>query len=112
MPRHPRRRLPPVLLWWASGLDCHLVLDGHARLAAAIAESLEPPLLQLHRTVPRDRQMAAHHDEGALLPGTSPQTYPGADRLRARYRMSRSRPAGLPAPSLFPRSSNLPIADR
>ncbi|WP_189710003.1 hypothetical protein [Streptomyces anandii] len=46
--------LPPVLLWWVSGLDCHLILDGHARLAAAIAESVEPPLLQLHRTVPRD----------------------------------------------------------
>ncbi|MFD0369629.1 hypothetical protein [Streptomyces sp. NPDC127114] len=46
--------LPPVLLWWVSGLDCHLILDGHARLAAAVAESVEPPLLQLHRTVPRD----------------------------------------------------------
>ncbi|MFG2897965.1 hypothetical protein ACGFZH_12915 [Streptomyces zaomyceticus] len=46
--------LPPVLLWWVSGLDCHLILDGHARLAAAIAESVEPPLLQLQRTVPRD----------------------------------------------------------
>lgn len=46
--------LPPVLLWWVSGLDCHLILDGHARLAAAIAESVEPPLLQLHRTVPGD----------------------------------------------------------
>jgi hypothetical protein len=46
--------LPPVLLWWASGLDCQLILDGHARLAAAIADSVEPPLLQLNRTVPRD----------------------------------------------------------
>ncbi|MFF0189157.1 hypothetical protein [Streptomyces sp. NPDC005244] len=46
--------LPPVLLWWVSGLDSHLILDGHARLAAAIAESIEPPLLQLHRTVARD----------------------------------------------------------
>ncbi|MCT9009020.1 hypothetical protein ACWGKW_11840 [Streptomyces sp. NPDC054766] len=54
--------LPPVLLWWVSGLDCHLVLDGHARLAAAIAESVEPPLLQLHRTVPRD-DLAARIDE-------------------------------------------------
>ncbi|MER7479579.1 hypothetical protein ABTX60_18400 [Streptomyces sp. NPDC126510] len=44
--------LPPVLLWRVSGLDCHLILDGHARLAAAIAESVEPPLLRLHRTVP------------------------------------------------------------
>jgi hypothetical protein len=54
--------LPPVLVWWVSGLDCHLILDGHARLAAAIAESIEPPLLQLHRTVPRD-DLAAGIDE-------------------------------------------------
>ncbi|MBK3545863.1 hypothetical protein [Streptomyces sp. MBT60] len=54
--------LPPVLLWWVSGLDCHLILDGHARLAAAIAESIEPPLLQLHRTVPRD-DLAARVDD-------------------------------------------------
>ncbi|MEU3737300.1 hypothetical protein AB0E78_09550 [Streptomyces sp. NPDC032198] len=46
--------LPPVLLWWVSGLDCHLVLDGHARLAAAIAESVEPAVLELRRTVPQD----------------------------------------------------------
>lgn len=54
--------LPPVLLWWISGLDCHLILDGHARLAAAIAESVEPPLLQLHRTVQRD-DLAARINE-------------------------------------------------
>jgi hypothetical protein len=53
--------LPPVLLWWVSGLDCHLILDGHARLAAAIAESIGPPLLQLHRTVSRD-DLAARTD--------------------------------------------------
>ncbi|MEV0524165.1 hypothetical protein AB0I66_12155 [Streptomyces sp. NPDC050439] len=46
--------LPPVLLWWVSGLDSHLILDGHARLAAAIAESVEPTLLELQRTVPQD----------------------------------------------------------
>lgn len=46
--------LPPVLLWWVSGLDCHLVLDGHARLAAAIAESVEPAVLELRRAVPQD----------------------------------------------------------
>ncbi|MFD4318408.1 hypothetical protein [Streptomyces sp. NPDC058548] len=54
--------LPPVLLWWVSGLDCHLILDGHARLAAAIAESVDPPVLQLQRTVPRD-DLAARTDE-------------------------------------------------
>ncbi|MFJ9818577.1 hypothetical protein ACIRU3_25625 [Streptomyces sp. NPDC101151] len=50
--------LPPVLLWWVSGLDCHLILDGHARLAAAIAESTAPSLLQLHRTAPSDEVVA------------------------------------------------------
>lgn len=50
--------LPPVLLWWVSGLDCHLILDGHARLAAAIAESIAPPLLQLHRTAQSDEVTA------------------------------------------------------
>ncbi|MGV9273247.1 hypothetical protein [Streptomyces griseosporeus] len=54
--------LPPVLLWWVSGLDCHLVLDGHARLAAAIAESVEPAVLQLRRALPRD-ELAAGVEE-------------------------------------------------
>ncbi|ELS52534.1 hypothetical protein [Streptomyces viridochromogenes] len=50
--------LPPVLLWWVSGLDCHLILDGHARLAAAVAESTAPSLLHLHRTSPSDEVAA------------------------------------------------------
>ncbi|MEU9859620.1 hypothetical protein AB0D99_02020 [Streptomyces sp. NPDC047971] len=48
--------LPPVLLWWVSGFDCYLLLDGHARLAAAIAEDVEPPVLVLRRTVPHDER--------------------------------------------------------
>ncbi|MFF8605894.1 hypothetical protein ACF06X_08150 [Streptomyces sp. NPDC015346] len=48
--------LPPVLLWWVSGLDCYVVLDGHARLAAALAEDVEPSVLILRRTVPRDER--------------------------------------------------------
>ncbi|MDF3301450.1 hypothetical protein [Streptomyces tropicalis] len=63
--------LPPVLLWWVSGLDCHLILDGHARLAAAIAESIAPPLVHLHRTSPSDEvlagtERAVHCYESAL----------------------------------------------
>ncbi|MFE1268218.1 hypothetical protein [Streptomyces sp. NPDC058758] len=58
--------LPPVLLWWVSGLDCHLVLDGHARLAAAIAESVEPPLLELHRALPGDDLAALTKDAAAF----------------------------------------------
>lgn len=39
--------LPPLLLWWVSGLDGWLLLDGHARLASALAEGLLPPMLEL-----------------------------------------------------------------
>ncbi|MFE1443493.1 hypothetical protein [Streptomyces sp. NPDC058739] len=49
-------------LWWVSGLDCHLILDSHARFAAAVAESVEPSLLQLHRTVSHD-DLAARTSE-------------------------------------------------
>ncbi|MBY8339612.1 hypothetical protein LXH13_01020 [Streptomyces spinosirectus] len=63
--------LPPVLLWWVSGLDCHLILDGHARLAAAIAESTTPPLLEVQRAAPSDEvaaetEQAVHHYEAEL----------------------------------------------
>ncbi|MFC5745216.1 hypothetical protein [Actinomadura rugatobispora] len=39
--------LPPILLWWVSGLDGWVLLDGHARLAAALAEDTIPPALAL-----------------------------------------------------------------
>lgn len=40
-------RLPPVLLFYVSGLTMFALLDGHDRLAAAIAEGMAPPLLVL-----------------------------------------------------------------
>jgi len=39
--------LPPVLLFWVSGLDCYLVLDGHDRLLAASLEDAAAPALAL-----------------------------------------------------------------
>lgn len=39
--------LPPVLLWWVSGLDTLLVLDGHDRIAAALAERSVPDVIVL-----------------------------------------------------------------
>jgi hypothetical protein len=47
--------LPPVLLWRISAFDGYVVLDGHDRLAAALAEGVEPPVLVLDR--------AAHNDD-------------------------------------------------
>jgi hypothetical protein len=34
--------LPPAFLWWVSGLDTLLVLDGHDRIVAALAEHTLP----------------------------------------------------------------------
>jgi hypothetical protein len=39
--------MPPVLLWWVSGLDTLLVLDGHDRIAAAVAERTVPAVVVL-----------------------------------------------------------------
>jgi hypothetical protein len=30
------RTLPPLLVWYVSGLGCYLLVDGHDRLAAAL----------------------------------------------------------------------------
>ncbi|MFF0473171.1 hypothetical protein [Streptomyces sp. NPDC004284] len=41
--------LPPVFAWWISGLDSPVVLDGHDRLTAALAEGGRPEVLLLSR---------------------------------------------------------------
>lgn len=41
--------LAPVLLWWVTFLDGWLILDGHDRAVAALAEGGEPPCLELIR---------------------------------------------------------------
>ncbi len=48
--------LAPVLLWWVSGLDGHLLVDGHERLAAALAEECDPPMLVLARGLDADEE--------------------------------------------------------
>lgn len=61
--------LPPILLWWISGLDGYLLLDGHDRLVAARAEGVEPPVLVLALGARQDEQRAwlaaatADHEE-------------------------------------------------
>ncbi|MEV4412785.1 hypothetical protein [Catellatospora sp. NPDC049609] len=39
----------PILLWWISGLTSYLLLDGHDRLQACLAEGAAPPVLTLSR---------------------------------------------------------------
>ena len=50
--------LPPVLLWWISGLNCLVVLDGHDRIVAARAEGVAPPVLELGLAA-REQQTSA-----------------------------------------------------
>ncbi|ARF58251.1 hypothetical protein [Streptomyces gilvosporeus] len=41
--------LPPVLVWWVGGLNSLVLLDGHDRLAGALAEGGRPAVLVLAR---------------------------------------------------------------
>lgn len=47
--------LPPVLLYWISGLVGYVVLDGHDRLLAAQLEGRSAPFLTLNRVSERSR---------------------------------------------------------
>lgn len=79
--------LPPILLWSVSGFDGYLLIDGHCRLAAALAEGIEPSVLVL--AIGSDPEVdqgwldhaAAHVD---LLDRVNEQAVRGgADALRA-----------------------------
>lgn len=57
--KHAREgTLAPVLLWWVSFLDGWLLLDGHDRAAAALAEGARPACVELVR-VPGDADWRA-----------------------------------------------------
>ncbi|HLL67549.1 MAG TPA: hypothetical protein VK453_17825 [Micromonosporaceae bacterium] len=80
--------LPPVLLWWISGLDCYVLLDGHDRLVAALAEKVEPPVLCLSSV---NTEQAARDTDAAvrryartaeLLEGHVTAGVPGATAAR------------------------------
>lgn len=63
--------LPPVLLYWVSGLCTHVVLDGHDRLVAALLEERSAPALYIYpmsETVSKstDQDIILHHVGDAL----------------------------------------------
>ncbi|MGW3499042.1 hypothetical protein [Streptomyces sp. NPDC001020] len=73
--------LPPALLWWFSGLNCYVILDGHARLVAAIAENREPAVLVLSRSASEeqtrtrtDKALSTYHFTMSILDGPHPVT--------------------------------------
>jgi hypothetical protein len=61
--------MPPALLWWVSGLDTLLVLDGHDRIAAALAEHTMPEVVVLapapdpSRAAGVDRHIVGEYEE-------------------------------------------------
>ncbi len=71
--------IAPILLWWIDGLTSYLILDGHDRLQACLAERLEPPMLALTRLAEDnaaqfEQEIAAHdktvsHIEAAVARG-------------------------------------------
>jgi hypothetical protein len=63
--------LPPILLWWIGGLNRDVLLDGHDRLVAAVAEGVGPRVLRLARPVApeklglRFQEVTAWHEQTA-----------------------------------------------
>jgi hypothetical protein len=54
--------LPPVLLWWVSGMNTLLVLDGHDRISAALAEDAVPEVVVL-APAPDPAWVRASHEQ-------------------------------------------------
>ncbi|MFF8274978.1 hypothetical protein ACF05T_02495 [Streptomyces lateritius] len=73
--------LPPVLLWWVTAFDGWLLLDGHDRAVAALAEGLTPRTVVLHRAEDAERTaeliaaMTADHEALTArgFPGPDPE---------------------------------------
>jgi hypothetical protein len=72
--------LPPILLAWITGLDCHVVLDGHDRLQAAAQAGITPTALTLvgERASPWSREVwqrdCTERYERARVGGARPAT--------------------------------------
>ncbi|GGN96817.1 hypothetical protein GCM10010112_88440 [Actinoplanes lobatus] len=82
--------LPPVLIWWVSCLCGYVVLDGHDRLAAALAEDREPPWLELTRVDPIKaaavtRMVVDRYLEREAIIRRSPGTAPALTVLGQRF---------------------------
>ncbi|MGA8112517.1 MAG: hypothetical protein WCA46_02520 [Actinocatenispora sp.] len=76
--------LAPVLLWWISGLDGYVLLDGHDRAVAALAEGVTPPVLVLALGMSTQDQAALsttitdRHQQ--IVDALPPRGTPAADR--------------------------------
>ncbi|WP_157224158.1 hypothetical protein [Nocardia paucivorans] len=81
--------VPPVLLWWVSAFDGWLLLDGHDRAVAALAEGREPAAVVLSRGADVREQTAvitavARHQEHVLTRASDPRAEEVFSRQLAR----------------------------
>ncbi|MGW2572974.1 hypothetical protein [Streptomyces sp. NPDC001537] len=87
--KHAREgTLAPVLLWWVTFLDGWVVLDGHDRAVAALAEGLTPQGVELSRVPDEEdwRRVADEVTEGhehRMAQLADHPAGPAADRRRA-----------------------------
>jgi len=58
--------LPPLLVWWCSGLFAHVLLDGHDRVHAARLENVKPDVIVLADVVAHGSHDLAYHRQQAL----------------------------------------------
>ncbi|MFG2548567.1 hypothetical protein [Streptomyces sp. NPDC048581] len=108
--KHAREgTLAPVLLWWVTFLDGWVILDGHDRAVAALAEERTPECVEL-RQVPDEeswRKAAEEVTEGHehRMRGLAVRADdPGMERERARMEQAyadaiASLPYGVPPPT-------------
>jgi hypothetical protein len=76
--------LAPVPLWWVTFLDGRLILDGHDRAVAALAEGGEPPCPELVRlTGDEERRRTADEVAEAYRRRLERLTHPVDERRRA-----------------------------
>lgn len=74
--------LPPVLLWFVRGLEMMVILDGHDRLRAAIAEGTVPPVLALWQVL--DGPTDPHPERDDIARGYERQYEQGSVSLSTR----------------------------
>lgn len=87
--------LPPVLLWWVSGLNTLLVLDGHDRIAAALAEDSVPDVVVLAPAVDPEWLSAWRRTMIRAYEGRMTQVAPPTADLGRRLARELSEPARL-----------------
>lgn len=58
--------LPPVLLWYLSCLEAYVIVDGHARLQAALLEDRAPELLVAHSVYEQANERDPHEQQRIL----------------------------------------------